>query len=177
MKKVTFSTINYLIQSEILSLITTKFTMKNLLFSLAILSSTCIAIRPAQAQFISGQNNVGPSVLFGNGQTSIGIDSRFGISDNISVRPSIYFPNNTTTFGAAITYDVPGIIDSERRLTPYAGVGVRFNSGGSNNNTNAYITAGADYNIDPSYVLKANVNLPISSNDSTTVAIGAGLRF
>ena len=163
--------------AAIIFLFTLTDIMKNILLSLVILSSTFLAIRPAQAQLIPGQNNVGPSVLFGNGQTSIGIDSKLGVYDNISIRPSIYFPNNTTTFGAAVTYDAPGVLDSERRLTPYAGVGVRFNSGSSSNNTIAYITAGADYSIDPSYVLKANVNFPISSNDSTTVALGAGLRF
>jgi hypothetical protein len=148
--------------------------MKKLLLSLAILSSTFLAVRPAQAQL--GQNNVGASVLFGNGQTSVGIDSRFGIYDSFSVRPSVYFPNNTTTFGAAITYDFP-TVDAERKLTPFGGVGVRFNSGGNNSNTTAYLTAGADYNIDSLFVLKANLNVPLSSSDSTNVAVGAGIRF
>jgi hypothetical protein len=148
--------------------------MKKLLVSLAILSSTFLAIKPAQAQV--GQNNVAASVLFGNGQTSIGVDSRFGLTDNFSVRPSIYFPNNTTTFGAAITYDFPSV-DTERRLTPFGGVGVRFNSGGNNSNTTAYLTAGADYSLDSTFILKANLNVPISSSDSTNVAVGAGIRF
>jgi hypothetical protein len=148
--------------------------MKKLLISLAILSSTFLAIKPAQAQV--GQNNVAGSVLFGNGQTSIGVDSRFGLTDNFSVRPSIYFPNNTTTFGAAVTYDFPSV-DTEGRLTPFGGVGVRFNSGGNNSNTTAYLTAGADYSLDSTFILKANLNVPISSNDSTNVAVGAGIRF
>jgi hypothetical protein len=148
--------------------------MKKLLISLAILSSTFLAIKPAQAQV--GQSNVAASILFGNGQTSLGVDSRFGLTDNFSVRPSIYFPNNTTTFGAAVTYDFPSV-DTERRLTPFGGVGVRFNSGGNNSNTTAYLTAGADYSLDSSFILKANLNVPISSNDSTSVAVGAGIGF
>jgi hypothetical protein len=148
--------------------------MKKLLIPLAIISSTLVAIKPAQAQV--GQNNVAGSILFGNGQTSIGVDSRFGISDNLSVRPSIYFPNNTTTFGAAVTYDFPAV-DSERKLTPFGGVGVRFNSGGNNSNTTAYLTAGADYSLDSTFILKANLNVPISNSDSTNVAVGAGIRF
>jgi opacity protein-like surface antigen len=148
--------------------------MKKLLISLAILSSTLLAIEPAQAQV--GQNNVAGSILFGNGQTSIGVDSRFGLTDNFSVRPSIYFPNNTTTFGAAITYDFPSV-DTERRLTPFGGVGVRFNSGSNNSNTTAYLTAGADYSLDSTFILKANLNVPISSSDSTNVAVGAGITF
>jgi hypothetical protein len=155
-------------------LVLTTDTMKKLLISLAILSSTFVAIRPAQAQL--GQNNVAASVLFGNGQTSIGVDSRFVLYDNFSVRPNVYFPNNTTTFGAAITYDFQAV-DAERKLTPFGGVGVRFNSGGSNSNTTAYLTAGADYSLDSTFILKANLNVPISSNDSTNVAVGAGIRF
>ncbi len=152
-----------------------KDTMKRILLSLAILTSTFVIVRPAQAQL--GQNNVGASVQFGSGQTSVGIESRFGIYDNISVRPNIYFPNNTTTFGAAVTYDLQGV-DSERKLTPFAGLGVRFNSGGNNNVTTGYVTAGADYNLDSTIVLKGNVSVPFTNSDgTTTVAVGAGIRF
>lgn len=148
--------------------------MKKLLISLAILSSTFLVVKPAQAQV--GQNNVAASILFGNGQTSLGVDSRFGLNDNFSVRPSVYFPNNTTTFGAAITYDFPAV-DTERKLAPFGGVGVRFNSGSNNSNTNVYLTAGADYRLDSTFILKANLNVPISSSDSTSVAVGAGIGF
>lgn len=151
--------------------------MKKILVSLAILSTTLVAIRPAQAQLgESGQNDIGPSVLFGSGQTSIGVDSRFGVSENLSLRPNIYFPNGTTTFGAALTYDFQAV-DSERKLTPFAGLGVRFNSGTNNNTTTGYVTAGADYDLDSSIVLKANLSVPFSSDAKTTVALGAGLRF
>jgi hypothetical protein len=148
--------------------------MKNLLLSLAILTATFVPIRPVQAEM--GRNNVGPSVIFGSGETSIGVAARFGISDNISIRPNIYFPASATIFGAAATYDFQAP-DPDRRLTPYLGLGVRFNSG-NNNVTTTYFTAGADYDLDSSIVLKGNLSVPFNSDGATTtVGLGAGLRF
>lgn len=150
--------------------------MKKLLLSLAILTSTVIAARPAQAQLAqSGQNYVGPAVIFGSGQTSVGIESRFGISENLSLRPNIFF-NNGTTFGTSITYDLPGI-DSERKLSPFAGLGIRFFGGNVNNTTTGYFIAGTDYNLSDSIALRGDVSIPFSSNGNTTVSLGAGLRF
>jgi hypothetical protein len=148
--------------------------MKTFLLSLAILTSVFGIVRPVQAEI--GRNDIGPSVIFGSGDTSIGVAARLGISDNLSLRPNIYFPASATVFGAAVTYDFQAI-DTERKLTPYAGLGVRFNSGG-NNVTTAYLTGGADYSLDGSIVLKGNLSVPFSSDGaSTTVGIGAGLRF
>ncbi len=150
--------------------------MKKLILSLALVGSTVIAARPAQAQFgQSGQSYIGPAVVFGSGQTSIGIESRFGISDNLSLRPNIFFASGTT-FGTSITYDLPGI-DSERKFTPFAGVGVRFFGGDNRNTTTGYFIAGADYNLDSSLVLRGDVSIPFSTNANTTVSLGAGLRF
>ena len=133
-------------------------------------------VRPAQAGM--GQNNIGPSIIFGSGETSIGVSARFAISDNLSIRPNIYFPASKTIFGAALTYDLQSS-DIERKLIPYLGLGVRFNSGeNSNNVTTSYFTTGADYDLNSSLVLKGNVSVPFgSSGATTTVALGGGLRF
>ncbi len=150
--------------------------MKRILLSLAIILGSFGLVRPAQAGM--GQNNIGPSVIFGSGETSVGVSARFGISDNLSIRPNIYFPASKTIFGAALTYDFQAP-DSDRKLTPYLGLGVRFNSGENNNNvTTSYFTTGADYDLNSSVVFKGNVSVPFSSNGATTtVALGAGLRF
>jgi hypothetical protein len=51
-----------------------------------------------------------------------GIDSKFGVSDNISVRPFIYFPNGGTSFGSALTYNFNLRNNSDRVLiTPFVG--------------------------------------------------------
>ena len=150
--------------------------MKKSLLSLAIILGSFGIVRPAQAGM--GQNNIGPSIIFGSGETSIGVSARLGISDNLSIRPNIYFPASKTIFGAALTYDFQAP-DTERKLTPYLGLGVRFNSGENNNNvTTSYFTAGADYDLDSNIVLKGNLSVPFSSSGATTtVALGGGLRF
>ncbi len=162
--------------SDYLTINQHKNNVKKILLSLAILLGSFSMVRPAQAGM--GQNNIGPSVIFGSGETSIGVSARFAISDNFSIRPNIYFPASKTIFGAALTYDLQAP-DTDRKLIPYLGLGVRFNSGDSNNNvTTPYFTAGADYDLDSNIVLKGNVSVPFSSDGATTtVAIGVGLRL
>jgi outer membrane protein W len=155
--------------------------MKKLLIILAALTATLTVVKPAAAQ--TGDNNIGGSVIFGNnGGSAFGVDSRFKVSDNFSIRPNIYFPNSGTTIGAAATYDF-NLSDgyySKSALTPYIGAGVSFVTGNNtgNNNATGYATAGVDYNLTEQLVLKGNVNIPFDSNNySTTFGVGAGLRF
>jgi hypothetical protein len=152
--------------------------VKKLLILIAALTATVAMVKPAQAQV--GQNDVGPSLIFGNnGGTAFGINSRFGINNNISIRPNIYFQDSRTSLGAAATYDFQ-LNDTNRDLTPYVGAGVTFdvsNNRGSNNAT-GYALLGADYNLSESIVLKGSVGIPFDSNNySTTFGVGAGLRF
>ncbi len=71
---------------------------------------------------------IGPSlILNGNNGVIFGIDSKFGVSENLSIRPSIYFPSNGTIYGAAVTYDFNNISrDSKTQFTPFLGAGVNF---------------------------------------------------
>ena len=148
--------------------------MKKLLVVLATLTTIFAVVKPAAAE--TGQNNIGPSVIFGNnGGSALGIDSRFKVNDNFSIRPSIYFPNSGATVGVAATYDF-NLNDSNRDLTPFAGIGVNFAS--INNNATGYATAGAEYNLTKDVLVKGTVNIPFdSTNYSTTFGLGAGLRF
>lgn len=152
--------------------------MKKLLIVLTTLIATTAIVKPAQAEI--SKNDIGPSVIFGNnGGTAVGINSRFGIGDNISLRPNVYFQNGGTTIGAAATYDFR-LNRANRRLTPYIGAGVSFNTNNNNGNNNAtgYAIAGADYNLNEQVALKGAVSVPFDSNNaSTTFGLGAGLRF
>ena len=79
--------------------------MKKNIVALVILCSSVMGLgimTPAQAQL--GGSTIGPSLAIGGGQTSVGIDSKFGFSDNISVRPFVYFPSGGTYLGSALTY-------------------------------------------------------------------------
>jgi hypothetical protein len=78
---------------------------KNIVALVMLCSSVATLAMSAPARAGMGSNSVGPSLLITNGTTSIGVDSKFGISDNISVRPAAYFPSGGTAFGASLTYD------------------------------------------------------------------------
>ncbi len=153
--------------------------MKKLLIAIAALTASLVLVKPAQAEI--GQNDIGPSVIFGNnGGTAVGVNSRFGITNNLSVRPNIYFQDSRTSLGAAATYDF-NLSGSNRDLTPYIGAGVAFDVSNNNNRSNnatGYALAGADYSLSDSLVLKGSVAIPFDSNNySTTFGVGAGLRF
>jgi hypothetical protein len=162
--------------------------MKKNIVALVMLCSSVVALgmsAPAKAE--TGTNTIGPSLLIGNGQTAIGIDSRFGVSDNLSIRPFVYFPSGGTNFGTSLTYDFAVSRSEKVQITPFLGGGVNVasannnsglpgNNGGSN--TTVYFTGGADFAVTDSIELKAELDVPLSSNNSSTnVRLGAGFRF
>ena len=152
--------------------------MKKLLIAIAALTATLAIVKPAQAEI--GQNDIGPSIIFGNnGGTAFGVNSRFGIAKNLSIRPNVYFQDSRTSAGVAATYDF-NLTGDNRELLPYIGAGVNFDVSNSNrsNASTGYALAGADYNLSDNLVLKGSVSIPFDSNNySTTFGVGAGLRF
>ncbi|PSB58732.1 hypothetical protein [Chamaesiphon polymorphus] len=126
------------------------------------------------------QSSIGPSVLFGNGQTAIGVDSKFSLSDNISLRPFIYFPSNGTDFGTALTYDIPlRNNDSSLVITPFVGGSVDYNSSNNTNVTTFSLVGGADVDLSDSLRLKGSLIVPLSTDrgQGTGFSVGAGFRF
>ncbi len=153
---------------------------KNILVAAVICSSVAVISTSTSAQAQLGKNTIGPSVLFGSGNSAVGIDSKFGIADNISIRPSVYFPNGGTIFGAGLTYDFDLKGGNANKITPFAG-GLLFissaNNGGASR-TDVGITGGADFDVSESIQLKGAITVPISSNNSSTLfGISAGFRF
>ncbi|WP_310488518.1 hypothetical protein [Chamaesiphon sp. VAR_69_metabat_338] len=156
---------------------------KQIIAFFALLSSmaTVGMSAPANAQSVPvvRQNSIGPSVLFGNGQSAIGIDSKFSLSDNISLRPFVYFPNNGTDFGTALTYDIAlRNNDSSLLITPFVGGSVDVNTGG-NSVTTVSLVGGADLDLSESIRLKGSIIVPLSNDrgQGTGIAVGAGFRF
>jgi opacity protein-like surface antigen len=154
--------------------------MKKHIVALVMLCSSVVALgmsNPARAEM--GKNTIGPSLAIGNGQTTFGIDSKFGVSDNLSLRPFIYFPSGGTQFGSGLTYDFnltnPG---NKVQITPFVGGSVLINTGNNNSNTTIAFVGGADFDVTDTIQLKAALNVPISSNNSNTyVTLGAGFKF
>jgi hypothetical protein len=138
---------------------------------------------PAQAEM--GKNSIGPSVQFGNignSSTFVGIDSKFGVSDNLSVRPFIYFPSGGTLFGSGLTYDF-NLQNSNNtvQITPYLGgaVEVASASNGGSSTTSVGFVGGADFDVTESIQVRGGLFVPLSNNNGrpTTFNIGAGFRF
>jgi hypothetical protein len=137
---------------------------------------------PASAQSVPvvRQSSIGPSVLFGNGQSAIGIDSKFSLSDNLSLRPFVYFPNGGTDFGTALTYDITlRNNDSSLLITPFVGGSVDVNTGGASSVTTVSLVGGADLDLSESIRLKGSIIVPLSNDrgQGTGIAVGAGFRF
>ncbi len=154
--------------------------MKNLLINSAILTACVFAAidRTPQAALAGGVGNnyIGPSVNFGNGTTVIGIDSKFGVADNLSLRPYVTFPSGGTTYGTSLTYDWD-LRRSKLPITPFIGLGINFNSANNNTQTTGFAQLGTDLDISDSFSLLGSVSIPFNSSNSTTVTIGSGLRF
>jgi hypothetical protein len=137
------------------------------------------SVPPPLAKSEVGKNTIGPSISLGRG-SAIGIDSRFGISENISLRPFIYFGNGGTDFGTALTYDINlRTTNSSNKITPFIGGAVDIATGNNTSVTTASLVAGAEYELTETIQLKAAVNVPLSSGQgqSTNVTVGAGFRF
>jgi hypothetical protein len=154
---------------------------KHIIIALAFLCSPVATLgmsNPANAQF--AQSSIGPSVEFGNGQTVFGVDSKFGISNNLSLRPFVYFPNGGTDFGTALTYDLPLRNNANSlQITPFVGGSVNFNTGNGNSITTVGLVGGADLDLTDSLRLKGAVIVPLNNDRdrTTTVTVGAGFRF
>jgi hypothetical protein len=149
------------------------------LISVAILAGATLMAAPATVLAGGiGNNTIGPSVTFGNGQSTFGIDGKFGVADNISVRPYVLFPNNGTNFGASLTYDWD-LRQAATPITPFVGVGLDVFSARNQSISTGFFQAGADLNLTRNFSLLGAVAIPFSSqnNSSTSVTLGAGLRF
>ena len=123
-----------------------------------------------------GNNYIAPSVSFGGGSSVFGIDSKFGIADNVSLRPFVTFPSGGTEFGSSITYDFD-LRQASFPVTPFIGLGLGIETGNSNNTTTGFAQIGADLNVSDSVALLGSVAIPFNNNSSTSVTLGAGLRF
>jgi hypothetical protein len=151
---------------------------KNIVALVMLCSSVATLAMSAPARAGMGTNSVGPSLLIGSGSTTFGIDSKFGVSDNLSIRPAVYFRDGATAFGASLTYDFDLSRSSKFQFTPYLGGGVSILSVSGASRTDTFFTGGADFGISDSVDLKAALDVPLSSNNATTnVRLGAGFKF
>jgi hypothetical protein len=160
---------------------------KNIFTSVLLCSSIVLAGVISSSENATAQdakkNNIGPSIGFANGVTFFGVNSKFGVSDNVSVRPYVQFGSvagvSLTNYGATATYDfsIP-----KTDFAPYAGIGfggLTGSAGGSSGSTSGLIVElGSDYNASDSFVLNANYRILTNGNGNGSIFnIGGGLKF
>jgi hypothetical protein len=125
------------------------------------------------------QNYIAPSVSFGR-DTLIGATSRFGISKNISIRPSLFL-GNTARVAVPVTYDF-GFNDNEQfeknpLVVFHAGGGLDYSSrsGSNTSSLNPLVVFGADVYLGDG----ASVLLQIGNtfNSDFIAVAGVGLQF
>jgi hypothetical protein len=152
--------------------------MKMKLMLVAMLGiATLSAVQPAQAQ--TKPNQIAPSVSFGGSTTVFGVDSRFPVAPNISIRPTIRFPSGGIVIGTSAPYDFDNY-GMDSRLEPYLGAGLNVYTGDNNNNganVTGYAIAGADYSLNDKFTLKGSIAFPFKSQYSTDITFGVGYKF
>ena len=148
------------------------------LITIALLSiATLTMTRPAQAQPKPSQ--IGPSVSFGGGKSVFGLDARFPVSQNISIRPNLRFPSGGVVLGTSATYDF-ATYGMNGQLEPYVGAGLNIYTGDNNNNganVTGYAIGGADYALSDQFTLKGSVAIPFKSEYFTDITLGVGYKF
>jgi opacity protein-like surface antigen len=153
--------------------------VKKLLFIPAILFAVVIAaITQSQQSALAGgigNNYIAPSVTLGGGSSVFGIDSKIGVADNFALRPFVKFPSGGTGYGASLTYDWD-LRQSPASITPFLGLGFEFQTANNTTTSNGFAQVGADFNVSDNVALLGSVAIPFN-NRTTTVSLGAGLRF
>ena len=144
----------------------------------------CCSPTIAQADGDSKENFIGPAITIGNGQSILGIEGKFNLTDNIAVRPSYSFTNlsgaGVTVFGGSATYDLS---KDNSQILPFVGLGVNFytvNMGGvTGSSTTGFAQAGVDINLNPGMAVTGDIKVPFDGNSvlGTVFSIGGGYRF
>lgn len=142
------------------------------------------------------QNSIGSAFTFGNGNSTLGVEGKlhlteniFQVKNNLSLRPFVRFPSGGIDLGAGVTYD----FDFPRysSVTPYAGIGLASLNGVSTtplfvggptisqpfNQVSFYGQAGVEINASQNLSLTSNIQFPLNNRLSTNFSLGANYRF
>jgi opacity protein-like surface antigen len=157
-----------------------------------------VVAQPAPAQKTNPTNQIGPTVTFGNGSSTIGVSGKYQLTENVfdvkntvSLRPFVRFANEGTDLGAAVTYDFD--FPRYNQVTPYAGLGLASLNGTRTvttlglagaqtvtqnvSDTAFYGQVGVDINTSPNLALSGSLQVPFNNKFSTNFSLGASYRF
>jgi len=129
--------------------------------------------------YIGIGGNLGLSGGTGIGQGGFLINSKIGLTRNISARPSVIIGDDTD-FLIPLTYDF--VLESADPFqpipfAPFVGGGIAFSTDGDNN-VGFLLTGGADFPLSRQFVANATVNAGFfGDTTSIGIAIGVGYQF
>jgi opacity protein-like surface antigen len=163
--------------------------------------ASCLALatvayfdKPVFAQ--AKQNSIGPTITFGSGSSTFGVEGKlhiteniFQVKNNLSLRPFLRFPANGLDLGAGVTYDFDFARYSQ--VTPYAGIGLGYLNGIATtprlpggpptteqfNQVAFYGQAGVEINASQNLALTTNIQIPFNNRLDATFSLGANYRF
>jgi hypothetical protein len=142
------------------------------------------------------QNSIGPTITFGSGSSTFGLEGKLHLTENIlqvknnlSLRPFLRLPANGIDVGAGVTYDFE--FPRYSAVTPYAGLGLgSFNGVETTLNplggppTSAqfsqitfYGQAGFEINASQNLSLRGALQVPFNNRLDTTFTLGTNYRF
>jgi hypothetical protein len=131
----------------------------------------------------SGPSYIGVGANFGiTGESNIGdrslaIISKLGLTETVSVRPSVFLFNDFASILLPITYDfVPQQIFDGFTVSPYLGGGAALATG-TNSSVGFLITGGIDFPISSIFTVNVGANLALLRTTDLGIVIGLGYNF
>jgi hypothetical protein len=131
----------------------------------------------------SGPSYLGVGLNFGVtgngnlGDRSFVILSKLGLTETISVRPSIFLLRDFATILIPVTYDFePQQPFSDFRFSPYLGGGIAIDAG-SNSSYGPLLTAGVDIPLSSNFTINVATNLAFLRNTDLGIVVGVGYNF
>lgn len=110
------------------------------------------------------------------------INSKFSISDNISIRPEVatdfdFDDDEDISYLVPVTYDFNTIGQGRAGFNPYVGAGISGDIGDDSDVEFATV-AGADYRFANNYVANGSINYaPFADDDEVGFTLGVGYLF
>jgi len=131
----------------------------------------------------SGSSYLGVGANFGLtggsdlGGTSFAIISKLGLTEVISVRPSVLILSDFATILLPVTYDLaPQQSFGDLQFAPYLGGGIAINTG-SNSSVGPMLTAGLDVPISSMFTINVAANLAFLRTTDLGILVGIGYNF
>lgn len=131
----------------------------------------------------SGPSYIGVGANFGItgdsniGDRSLAIISKLGLTETVSVRPSVFLFNDFASILLPVTYDfMPQQITDGFVVSPYLGGGAALATG-TNSSVGFLVTGGVDFPISSMFTVNVAANLALLRTTDLGIVVGLGYNF